>query len=68
LFNWDFSVFKNIPITERHRFQLRGEFFNFTNRVNLRNPNNSLNAAATFGQIRAAGPARVVQFALKYNF
>jgi hypothetical protein len=67
-FNWDFSVFKNIPVTERHRFQLRGELFNFTNRVNLQNPMNSLNAAANFGQIRAAGPARVVQFALKYSF
>jgi hypothetical protein len=66
-FNWDFSAFKNIPITERHRFQLRAEFFNFTNRVNLANPNNSRNSAA-FGTIRGAGSARVVQFALKYSF
>jgi hypothetical protein len=27
-FNWDMGVFKNIPITERWRAQLRGEFFN----------------------------------------
>jgi hypothetical protein len=31
----DFSVFKNIPITERVRVQLRGEMFNLLNRINL---------------------------------
>jgi hypothetical protein len=66
-FNWDFSVFKNIPISERHRLQFRAEFFNFTNRVNFDNPTNSRNSAA-FGQIRGAGRARVAQFALKYSF
>ncbi len=28
LFDWDMGLFKNIPITERWRVQLRGEFFN----------------------------------------
>jgi hypothetical protein len=47
--------------------QLRAEFFNFTNRVNLQSPVNSLSSTA-FGQIRSAGAARVAQFALKYSF
>ena len=33
----DLSVFKNIPITERVKMQLRAEMFNFTNRINLAN-------------------------------
>ncbi len=33
----DLSVFKNIPITERVKFQLRAEMFNLTNRKNLAN-------------------------------
>ncbi len=31
----DFSVFKNIPVTERLKFQLRAEMFNLFNRINL---------------------------------
>ena len=31
----DFSVFKNIPITERVRIQLRAEMYNLFNRINL---------------------------------
>jgi hypothetical protein len=31
----DFSIFKNIPITERVHVQLRAEFYNLFNRVNL---------------------------------
>ena len=31
----DFSVFKNIPITERVRVQFRAEMYNLFNRINL---------------------------------
>jgi hypothetical protein len=31
----DLSVFKNIPVTERLKIQLRAEMFNLFNRVNL---------------------------------
>ncbi len=31
----DFSVFKNFPITERVKIQLRAEMYNLTNRINL---------------------------------
>jgi hypothetical protein len=34
----DFSVFKNIPIRERLKAQVRAEVFNIFNRVNLGNP------------------------------
>jgi len=31
----DFSIFKNIPITERFKIQLRAEWYNLLNRINL---------------------------------
>ena len=32
--NWDLSIFKNIPINERYRFEFRAELFNIWNHVN----------------------------------
>ncbi len=65
--NVDTGLFKSIAITETHRLQFRAEAFNLFNRVNLGNPNANRNAAA-FGRITSAGPPRVIQLALKYQF
>lgn len=35
---WNFSVFKRTPITERVQLELRAEFFNFLNHPNFANP------------------------------
>ena len=64
---WDFSGFKYFRVTERHRVEFRAEFFNGFNRVNLNAPNATL-TSPSFGRILGAGPARVVQFGLKYQF
>ena len=32
--NWDISLFKTFPVTERYRFEFRAEFFNAWNHVN----------------------------------
>ncbi len=64
---WNVSFFKSIRINERHRLQFRSEFFNLFNQVNLGNPVNSLNNA-NVGRILNAGPARVIQFGLRYFF
>jgi hypothetical protein len=74
LLNTDFSAMKDIRVTERYRVQFRAEFFNLFNQVVLgssettggaNNPDNTVNSR-TFGQITTAGPAREVQFALKF--
>ena len=65
--NIDMSVFKNIPLWEKHTFQLRGEFFNVPNRTNLGGLNANF-SATTFGRITGAGNPRIVQIALKYIF
>jgi hypothetical protein len=35
---WDFSIYKNTPITERITMQLRADFFNILNHPNFANP------------------------------
>jgi outer membrane receptor protein involved in Fe transport len=65
--NLDLGAIKNFPITERHRLQFRGEFFNVTNHANLGNPNGNV-SSPTFGRITGAGNPRVIQLALKYMF
>jgi hypothetical protein len=47
--------------------QIRGEFTNILNLVNLSNPNAALNAAAV-GTIRSASAMRQVQLGLRLTF
>ena len=72
--NTDFSAIKDFPLTERYRVQFRSEFFNIFNQVRLgcsdttwgcSDPVATVNSAS-FGQIRSAGSARQIQFALKF--
>jgi hypothetical protein len=67
LINTDFSGFKNIPAWKESYFQFRAEFFNLFNNVNLSNPNAVL-TSPLYGQISGSANARIIQFALKYNF
>jgi hypothetical protein len=50
LFRLDFSLFKNFAITERFRFEIRGETFDLTNTPAFSNPNGSL-TSSSFGQV-----------------
>lgn len=63
----DLSVFKNIPVTERVRIQLRLEAFNALNRTNFDQPNANF-LASQFGAITTAGEPRTLQIALKLLF
>ncbi len=65
--NWDFSLFKNIRVTESKELQFRAEFFNILNHTNFRNPDSDMNSQ-TFNQILEAQPPRLIQFALKFTF
>jgi hypothetical protein len=79
----DFSLFKNIPLTERFRLEFRSEFFNIFNHPNFNAPNfggNGVVAVAgsgnfndpSFGEIGSTRDApydpRQIQFALKLYF
>lgn len=66
--NFDLSLVKSIPVREQVNFQLRGEFFNAFNNVNLSNPGASVNSTTSYGRITSAGSPRIVQVALKLTF
>jgi hypothetical protein len=63
----DFSVFKNILITERFRFQFRWETFNLFNHTNP-NTVNTTQTSATFGRISGYRDPREMQFGFKLAF
>jgi hypothetical protein len=65
--DWDFSLFKNMRVTESKEFQFRAEFFNIINHPNFHNPDSDINSK-TFNQILEAQPPRLIQFALKFLF
>lgn len=68
----DFSLFKNIPIKERIRFQFRAEMFNILNHPNFANPGNGSPATwntASFGNITSTvTDNRDIQFGAKVIF
>jgi hypothetical protein len=63
----DLSLMKNFRVTERTSLQFRAESFNIANHPNFGLPISDL-ASPNFGRILAAGPARLMQFALKVVF
>ena len=65
--NFDISVLRDFRITERVRFELRGEFFNALNHTNFNLPGRVLGGAG-FGVISGSGPARQVQVGSRIVF
>jgi hypothetical protein len=81
--NLDFSVFKDIAVTERYRLQFRTEAFNLTNTptFNLPSPTNQTltcrgapgsacnSTNSQFGKLSGAqSVGRQIQFGLKFLF
>jgi hypothetical protein len=65
--NLDASLFRNFDISERFKFQLRGEAFSLANTPRWNNPDTGY-SSATFGQITGAGGARSIQLGAKLIF
>ena len=65
--NWNLSLFKNLPITERFTLQLRGEFFNAFNQHSFVSPDVTV-GDRQFGQMTSTTSPRVVQLAMKLLF
>jgi hypothetical protein len=66
-FDVDAALVRYFNITERHKVELRFEFFNLMNHVNFSAPDNYV-PDSTFGQILSDVSPRILQFALKYTF
>jgi hypothetical protein len=63
----DTNLTRFFVIRERHRFELRFEFFNTLNHTNFNAPV-SRKSSSTFGLIQSAADPRILQLAAKYQF
>ena len=67
--NFDFSLFKDFPITERVKVQFHTEFFNVFNTPQFDLPNATIFSGAAVGTITSiVGIPRQIQFGLKIVF
>ena len=64
---WDFSLFKNIRISEKYGVQFRAEAFNFPNHPNFQFPNAQV-GNRNFGMISVARAQRIMQLGVKFVF
>jgi len=65
--NIDIGLFRAFNVRENHKVELRGEFFNVFNWVNLGTPVFTM-TDANFGKILSAAPPRIVQLGIRYSF
>jgi len=65
--NVDFSLIKYFNFSERHRLELRAEFFNLLNHPNFDIPVRIF-GSPSLGVIQTANFPRQIQFGLKYQF
>ena len=67
IFTNNFGLYKNVGLAEGVNLQIRAEFFNLVNWVNLSRPNDTF-ANPAFGVISGAGAPRIVQLGMKLVF
>jgi len=66
--NFDFSIFKEFPITERIKLQWRSEFFNIFNHPQFDLPNTNVGTAVAGTISGTVGTPRDIQFGLRVVF
>ena len=66
--NFDFSLFKEFPFTERLKLQFRTEFFNLFNTPQFDLPNAAIGASSAGTITGIVGTPRQIQFGLKLTF
>ena len=66
--NYDFSIFRQFPVTETKRLEFRAEMFNAFNTPVYGTPNGTI-TSVNFGKVTdTANQARQIQLALKFLF
>jgi hypothetical protein len=66
--NFDFGVYKNIPLTENTRIQLRGEMYNVFNHANMFVQGSTADVAETSFIQGFKDGRRNIQLAVKFIF
>ena len=64
----DMGLNKNFRFNENQNLQFRAEFFNLINRANFGLPIRVIGAPGFGSSVDTVNPARIIQFALKYQF
>jgi len=64
--NWDFSLHKSTPITEKTNLEFRAEFFNVFNHAQFSGVTGDI--LGSFGLVTGARAPRIGQVALKFSF
>ena len=68
--SWDFSIFKNFPIRESMKLQVRVEFTNLFNTPQFSNPAVNISDPGSVGRVQSTIPdsARTTQFGARFEF
>ncbi len=73
--SWDFTVYKNIPVHEKARFQLRWEFYNLFNHTQFDGVDNFARFTpdgrqinGNFGRVTSARQSRQMQVSICFEF
>jgi hypothetical protein len=64
--NWDFSLHKSTPITEKTNLEFRAEFFNVFNHAQFSGVSGDI--LGSFGSVTSARAPRIGQLAMKISF
>jgi hypothetical protein len=63
--NTDLGITKLIPVSEKMRFEIRGEFFNIFNHAQFNNPSGDI-SSENFGNVTSARDPRIGQLSAKF--
>jgi hypothetical protein len=66
--NSDFSLQKEIPLTESKHFEFRWDVFNLANHTHFFNVDGNTTDGSDFGRAKKVADPRLMQFALKFYF
>jgi carboxypeptidase family protein/TonB-dependent receptor-like protein len=66
--NLDLALTKSVRFSDKQRLEFRSEFFNLLNRENFGLPIRTLGAPGFGSSVDTISPARIIQFALKFQF
>jgi hypothetical protein len=68
LISWDVALNKRFRFTDDQALEFRTEFFNVLNRANFALPIRTMGNPGFGSSVNTITPARIIQFALKYQF
>jgi len=66
--NWDMSIQKSTPFSERMRMEFRWDIFNLANHTRFFNPDGNVTDGSDFGRVKRVGDPRLMQVAVKLYF